>query len=480
MTKRKMLMSGAAGLLMTLAGAGASADIYTPTSEAMSTPKLSWAENEQAAALGRMDTIVVVPDAEDYAHAKPTNLALPFHIEAEVSKAKWRIWESYITIGRAPLKSGDQVYACCGGMGVFNQYNYAARVDHGNTKHVDQDAWWTAKVGDNSLATRARNACRVLRKELQDKGMSRNEIFAKDRKTTLPTEFHYVARVGHRNDDRKLREPGQWRGYWKQSQLVYADIKVICQKDARSRVTPEPTSPTRSPSASDDPEVEFKVKQVALAITPKKHEGKCPATLHLNPTIESNGKGTVRYRIRDHLGNLSKVYKVKFDKAEVKFLDHVRKIDVKGEPKGPDPVLIEGHFQIEIEKPHKKLSKVADYSVTCIPLVKGEPEPEEPKLPDLVIDGVQPNPGLPTKLLVTVRNQGEGASAATTVRSLHWKNMQVMALTTPLPAIEAGESEVILADLWSSVADANQVYVRVDDPSEVPETDESNNSFKVK
>ena len=503
MTKRKMLLSGAAGLLMTFAGAASADNNATPTSEAMSTPTLSWAENEQAAALGRLDTIVVVPDAEDYAHAKPTNLALPFHIEVEVSKSKWRIQESYITIGRAPLESGGQIYACCGAMGEFNPYNYAAYVDHGETKHVDQDAWWTVKVDDNSLATRARNACRVLRKELEGKGLSRNEIFSKDRKTTLPTEFHYVARVGHWNDNRDTWEGGERRIYWKQSQLVWADIKVICQKDARSRVTPDPTPP--SPSASDDLQIGFQVKQAALAITPKKHEGKCPMKLHLNPTIETNGKGTVRYRFRDHLGNKSQEFQVKFDKADVKFLEHVVEIDAKGKPKGlglatpqaaggelgiaapSDPDVIKGYFQLEIVKPHKKLSKVSDYSVKCVSLTAGEgivaetePEPEEPKLPDLVIEDVQPHPTLPTKLLVTVTNQGAGASAPTTLRSLHWMNMQAMGRNTALPAIEAGESEVILADLWAPIVEANQVYVRADDPNEVPEANEGNNSFKVK
>ncbi len=39
--------------------------------------------------------IVVVPDKDDYAFAKPTNLALPFHLKTEVTKSKWRIKESY-------------------------------------------------------------------------------------------------------------------------------------------------------------------------------------------------------------------------------------------------------------------------------------------------------------------------------------------------------------------------------------------------
>jgi hypothetical protein len=113
MITRTMLLSATAGLLMS--AAGASADIYTPSSESMSDPKISPAKNQQAAAIGRHDTIVVVPDDQDYDHAKPTKLALPFHIEAHTSKNKWRIKESYIVVGVAPLTSAGQVGTCCAG-----------------------------------------------------------------------------------------------------------------------------------------------------------------------------------------------------------------------------------------------------------------------------------------------------------------------------------------------------------------------------
>ena len=49
------------------------------------------------------------PTTEDYAHAKPTKLQLPFHIEAEVNNSKWRIKDSRIVIGVAPLHSAGQV-----------------------------------------------------------------------------------------------------------------------------------------------------------------------------------------------------------------------------------------------------------------------------------------------------------------------------------------------------------------------------------
>jgi len=508
MTKRTLLLSVAAGLLIN--AASASADIYTPSSDSMSDPKISSPKNEQAAALGRQDTIVVVPDEEDYAHAKPTKLQLPFHIEAEVNNSKWRIKDSRIIIGVAPLHSAGQVNTCCGTLYEFSQYNYAARIEHGATKHVDRDAWWTVEVNDNSIATRARNACRLKRKELEDQGLSHKQIFAQDRATTMPTDFRYVARVGHRSHD--LQEASS-SVQWKQSQPIWANINVICQKGGPSRIAADPT-PTPPPSASNDLTIGFQVMQAALAITPKSYEGKCPMQLHLNPTIESNGKGTVRYRFRDHLGNKTQEFQVKFDKADVKFLDHVFEIDAKGKPKGlglatqqstggelglaapSNPDLIQGYFQLEIVSPHKKLSKVSDYSVKCKSLtagdglvaVPGTGKPTvvvgdltaKPKLADLVIEQIQPSPAVPTKLFVKVTNKGTAASTSTNLKALRWVGNTATARGTLVPAVLPGQSQVVLAELGGTIDGATQLYVRVDDPNRVLESDDGNNSFKVK
>ena len=512
MLKRTMLLGATTGLLMS--AAGASADIYTPSSESMSDPKISSAENEQAAALGRHDTIVVVPDDSDYAYAKPTNLALPFHIEAEVSKSKWRIKESYVVIGLAPLMSAGQVGSCCGSLTEFDQYNYAVRIDHGPAKHIDRDAWWTVEVNNNSIATRARNACRKLRDELEDQGLKHDQIFEQDRTTTLPTEFRYVARVGHKNDNHDVNEAGAASIQWKQSQPIWANINVVCQKGAASRVVGNPSKP--KPTGSDDLAMGFQVNQAALAITPKHYEAKCPAKLHLNPTIEATGKGIVKYRLVDQLGNHSQTFQVKFDKSDVKFLDHVIEIDDKNKPKGlgfkaaqptsgalglaapSDPNLTQGYFRVEVLSPHKKLSNIADYSVKCTVTTAGDGKvatpPADPnpgfaikgdispakKLADLVIDGVQPSPAVPTKLFVKVTNKGTAASTPTNLKALRWVGDKATARGTLVPAVLPGQSQVVLAELGGTIAGATQLFVRVDDPNRVLESDDGNNSFKVK
>ncbi|MBA4096868.1 MAG: hypothetical protein C0484_08895 [Rhodospirillum sp.] len=509
-----MLLSAAIGVL--LSAAGASADIYTPSSESMSDPKISPAENHQAAAIGRQDTIVVVPDDQDYAHAKPTKLALPFHVEAHTSKNKWRIKESYLVIGVAPLISAGQVGSCCGSMAEFNQYNYDAAVDHGATEDIDRDAWWTLEIDGTSVATRARNACRKLRGELEDQGLTRDQIFGQDRTTTLPTDFRYVARVAHKNDNKDVNEAGAPSVQWKQSQPSWANINVICQKGGPQRTVSDPPKP--KPTGSNDIAMGFQVNQAALAITPKDYEAKCPAKLHLNPTIEATGKGTVKYRFVDQLGNHSQTFQVKFDKSDVKFLDHVIEIDDKNAPKGlgfkaaqpasgalgltapSNPNLTQGYFRVEVLAPHKKLSNIADYSVKCTVKTAGdgkvttEPTDLTPgfvggiksdttpskKMADLVIDSVQPSPAVPTKLFVKVTNKGTAASTPTNLKALRWVGDTATARGTLVPAVLPGQSQVVLAELGGTIDGAIQLYVRVDDPNRIIELDDGNNSFKVK
>ena len=515
MTKRTMLLGAAAGLLM-MGATGASADLYTPGSDSMTNPTIGPANNWQAAGFGTQNLISVIPANGDYSIVEKTTLKLPFRIEAEVTADRWRIKESFITIGTAPLKSAGQVGVCCGSLVEFDQYNYAHRIDIGAKKHVDMDAWWEADVGDNSLANKARNACRHLRDDLEEKGLKHDEIFAQDRDTKISLGFRYVARVGHKNDNHDVQEASAPTIHWKQSQPTYADVFVKCRKETIAHVVGQ-VLPDPKPTASDDLAMGFQVNQAALAITPKHYEAKCPAKLHLNPTIEATGKGTVKYRFIDQLGNHSQTFQVKFDKSDVKFLDHVIEIDAKNKPKGlgftsaqpqsgalglaapSNPNLTQGYFQVEVLSPHKKLSNIADYSVKCTVTTAGDGEvttgPSNPKpvignlvadvkptkkLADLVIDSVQPSPAVPTKLFVKVTNKGTAASTPTNLKALRWVGNQATARGTLVPAVLPGQSQVVLAELGGTIDGATHLYVRVDDPNRVLESDDGNNSFKVK
>lgn len=502
--RKHLLHAAAAASMVTTAATASHADNYNPSSEAFDKLKISAAENAQAAALGTYDTIVVVPDEEDWAHAKPTTLFLPFHLEAKVSKSKWRVKDSVITIGAAPIQSGN--------LAGFDPANYATEIEHGDTKHYDKDSWWRAEVStDNSLGARARNACRNLRKDLAQQGMKHDEIFSQDRSTVLPTEFRYAARVAHRNDYYDLVEAGSLGIYWMQTQPIWKNINVICQKGGPSRIVGPAPDPTPVPTAGDGLALGFQVNQAALAISPKPYAGKCPAKLHLNPTIEATGKGVVKYRFVDQLGHHSQIFQVAFEKSDVKFLDHVIEIDAKGKPKGlgfaaaqgqggalglttPDnPDLVQGYFQLEVLAPHKKLSNIADFSVKCSVTTAGDglvapPDVVNPViveglsggLPDLFIEGISFNPLTPYRVVVQITNKGQAKSTPTNIKAIRWTGNVFTVKGTLVPEILAGQSQTIQVFLSGKADGATAIELRVDDPNRIAESDEGNNTYQAK
>jgi hypothetical protein len=93
---------------------------------------------------------------------------------------------------------------------------------------------------------------------------------------------------------------------------------------------------------------------------------------------------------------------------------------------------------------------------------------------------VQPSPAVPTKLFVKVTNKGGTASTPTNLRAIRWTGDQATRRGTLVPAIPAGQSEVVLAELGGTIEGASKLYLRVDDPNRIPESDEGNNAFKVK
>lgn len=505
MIKHLLLRNVAASALLALSGITAHAD-NIPGSESMSDPEITTAENEQAAALGTYDTIVVIPDNLDWATALPTQLAIPFHVEAKTSKYKWVVADSYLIVGLAPITSAGVTGACCGDMEVsdFSPYNYAEKVPHASsTGHIDKDAWWKVPSVDNSIGISARNACRNLRQELSQQGLSSDEIFAEDRQTVLSYQFRYVAAVSH------TKATGENQYFWKQSQPSYRNFNVVCQKRTGIEIT---RNPDLQPSGNIDISVGFQVNQVALAATVKDHVGHCPAELHLNPTIETNGPGVVKYRFRDHLGVASPVYQASFAKADIKFLDHVVEIDRKEAQQGGlvapqgsggelglkapnDPNLVQGYYQLEIVAPHKKVSNIADYSVACtIPTASDDlaaaPDIVNPVivegmtatllLADLVVEEVQPIPALPNKLFVKVSNLGQRASTPTNLKAFRAAPGTASVRGTLVPAIAAGQSQVIQVELGGSFETATSLQLRIDDPNRISEMNEGNNAFQAK
>ena len=496
MYQGKLLLGVAVTAVLGLSGTGPSRANPYPTSEAIEKIEISSAQNELPAAIGTYNTIEVLADESDWQTAQSTTLTLPFHIEAVTSKAKWQIKDSVIVIGAVTISDGS--------LAGFDDLDYATPVGHANRRHVDQDGWWTAKVGDNSLATRARNACRVKRAELAQQGMKHDDILAADRHTVLSTEFRYVARVANKNSKHDISEangqgvPYTW--YWRQSQPIFASIGVTCLKYNAAQAGAGADKPSVNPGllpGAGGFAAAFQVNQAALAITPKKYEAACPAKLHLNPTIEATGKGIVRYRFVDQLGNHSQEFQVNFTKSDVKFLDHVITINDKGKPvdlgfkaqaaqggalglAAPNnPNLQQGYFQLEVLSPHKKLSNIADYSVKCTAAAVGNLA-AKPDFADLVIEDVQPAPNLLSKVFVKVTNIGTGPSTPTNLKATSLKNGQTIKRGTLVPVVAPGTSQVVLAQLGVTISSAEQITLHVDDPNRIKESNEANNTFQYK
>lgn len=488
---RSLLVHGTAAVALLVAMHSAAGADNTPDSESLNDPKIGNAENAQAAAIGTYDTIVVKPDNLDWAMALPTQLAVPFHVEAKTAKKKWTVAESYLIVGLAPITSAGVVGSCCGQMTTedFSPYSYAVQVPHASsTNHVDKDAWWSVPNVNNSIGVSARNACRNLREELSQQGMSHDEIFAADRHTVLSYEFRYVAAVSY------TKASGGNQYFWKQTQPSYRNFNVVCQKRDGLTVS---VNPGVLPGINDLA-VPFQVNQAALAATLKDHLGACPAELHLNPTIETNGAGVVKYRFRDHLGAASPVYEAHFDKADIKFLDHVVEVGKKKKPgelgfasaqsqsgelglKAPgDPNLVQGYYQMEILSPQKKISNIADYSLKCTVPTATDDLVTIVLKPDLIVEQVQAIPALPNKLFVKITNVGEGASTPTNLKAFRAAPGEATVRGTLVPAMAAGQSQLVQAELGGAFDSATSLQLRIDDPNRIAEIDETNNSMQVK
>lgn len=509
MFMRKRLLNAAAAAALSTAGAtGAYAIDNTPSAESMTDPKIGPAHDQTAEALYTHSLIEVEADNIDWSHAKPISLSLAFHVEAHVSKKKWDISQTYVLVGLAPIQSAGVTGACCGSFDPddLSPYNYAHMMVEipSSVDNINRDVWWPLQLDgtEQGMPVAARNACRNLRKALEQQGMKQDEIFGQDRNTSLSYEFRFLAAVSY------AKATGSQSFFWKQSQPTSREIGVLCKKRDGYKIT---VNPNVKPD-TNDLAASFQVNQAALAISPKPYAGKCPAEIHLNPTIEATGKGTVKYHFVDQLGNHSQTFQVKFDKHDVKFLDHVIEIDKKGKPKGlgfaaaqaqggdfgliapNNPDLVQGYFQLEVLSPHKKLSNLADYSVKCTNITAGDdllapPDVVNPGvvdgglvggLPDLFIDSVQESPAVPYKIFVKITNQGNVASTPTNLKAIRWTGNLSTTRGTLVPAIQPGQSQVILANLSGTIAGATQLFLSVDDPNRISEQNEGNNEFQVK
>ena len=108
------------------------------------------------------------------------------------------------------------------------------------------------------------------------------------------------------------------------------------------------------------------------------------------------------------------------------------------------------------------------------------PVGQNKSMPDLVIRQVVAIKGDDRKLRAHVVNIGEADAAGCNLMLYYHRAGQVVKRGTSVPAIQKGK------DLWVDVnndnpaAAASSISLRVDDPDRVKESNELNNSYKVK
>lgn len=101
-------------------------------------------------------------------------------------------------------------------------------------------------------------------------------------------------------------------------------------------------------------------------------------------------------------------------------------------------------------------------------------------LADLTIRAARPTPKDPLTLDVEIYNFGPGAAAATQVKMFYHHNGQVQTAHAAVPALAAKTNAWVTIGVGKPIKVADSVTARVDDPNQVPETNELNNSFKYK
>ena len=96
-------------------------------------------------------------------------------------------------------------------------------------------------------------------------------------------------------------------------------------------------------------------------------------------------------------------------------------------------------------------------------------------LPDLVIRQAQAVPNDDRQLRVNVVNTGRAKAGACNLKLFYHRSGKIMIRNTPVPEIPAGGNDWVLVNIGSPIANASKVTLRVDDPNQVPESNEGNN-----
>ena len=83
-------------------------------------------------------------------------------------------------------------------------------------------------------------------------------------------------------------------------------------------------------------------------------------------------------------------------------------------------------------------------------------------------------------MFVKITNIGEGASTPTNLKAFRAAPGEATVRGTLVPAMAAGQSQLVQAELGGSLVTATSLQLRIDDPNRIAEIDEGNNAMQVK
>ncbi len=244
------------------------------------------------------------------------------------------------------------------------------------------------------------------------------------------------------------------------------------------------------------------VREARVWVNPKSdasYRGGCPKDLRFGGSIEytaASGVDTaIRYRYRTHDNETSEIYTLHMTGSDTKNLRSWQRTfgaagsrgSVAAAGAGSGKRVIDGWVKLEVldgSGNNIAAEDRAEFSLSCEPQrTTSVPPATTPvvatvSLPDLVIQSAVERDA--RTLSIQVANVGALPTSPTVLQLFYHRSGQVMKKLYPVPALAANQTAWIVASVGSPLAAANQISLRVDDPSSVVEKDETNNGYKVK
>lgn len=98
-------------------------------------------------------------------------------------------------------------------------------------------------------------------------------------------------------------------------------------------------------------------------------------------------------------------------------------------------------------------------------------------LPDLIIEQARIEPSNPSVMRIKVANVGFLAATSTQLTLLIERHEETISTTVTTPLLKAGDRQWMMVALGMRPLKTDRVWLRIDDPDWLEESDESNNEF---